>query len=197
MGGIGVTYFNNKESVEKLEQIISSIPCDLVIQKSIKQCSTLSLLNPDSVNTIRCMSLLGKDGAVKMYSSILRMGIEGAKVDNASSGGISTGIMLDGRLKSIAYSNDGVRYYCHPTSNIKFEGIMIPNFNKVRDMVTRLHPKFPYFRLISWDIAIDENEEPILIEANLCDGELDFHQLNNGPIFGNDTEMILSEVFSK
>lgn len=43
---------------------------------------------------------------------------------------------------------------------------------------------------------MDNNDEPMLIEANLCDGELDFHQLNNGPLFGVDTEEILSEVFS-
>ena len=28
-------------------------------------------------------------------------------------------------------------------------------------------------------------------------GELDFHQINNGPIFGEDTEKILKEVFNK
>lgn len=53
----------------------------------------------------------------------------------------------------------------------------------------------PLFRLISWDIAIDENDSPVLIEANLFVGELEFHQLNNGPIFGEETEDILKEVF--
>jgi hypothetical protein len=48
---------------------------------------------------------------------------------------------------------------------------------------------------VSWDIAFDEQENPVLIEANLKDGELDFHQLNNGPLFGDDTEKILDEVF--
>ena len=28
------------------------------------------------------------------------------------------------------------------------------------------------------------------------DGEIDFHQLNNGPLFGDDTKEILDEVFS-
>ena len=46
-------------------------------------------------------------------------------------------------------------------------------------------------------MACDENNEPGLIEANLCDSELDFHQLNNGPVFGEDTELILQEVFGK
>ena len=45
------------------------------------------------------------------------------------------------------------------------------------------------------DFAVDDNEEVVLIEANLCDGELDFHQLNNGPLFGDDQIEIFDEVF--
>lgn len=197
-GGLGVVYFKPSDhSVEELTTIIDGFPCDIVIQQGIKQSKAIAEVNPDSVNTIRTMSMLRKDGTVKIYSSILRMGIKGAKVDNASSGGISTGIKPDGRLKDVAYSNEGVRYDEHPTSHVKFGSIVIPNFSRIEDLVVKLHPRFPHFRLISWDIAVDVNDEPILIEANLCDGELDFHQLNNGPIFGDDTEAVLSEVFGK
>ena len=52
-----------------------------------------------------------------------------------------------------------------------------------------------FSRLISWDFAIDENGEPMLIEMNISYGELDFHQLCNGPIFGDKTEDVLNEVF--
>ena len=168
----------------------------MVVQAGIKQSAILSSINKDSVNTARLLSLLKKDGSVKIYSSILRMGIKGAKVDNASSGGISCGINEDGHLKSIAYSNTGVKYYEHPSTHAKFSDFTIPNFQKMKDIVIETHPKLPHFRLIGWDIACDDLNEPVLIEANLCDSELDFHQLNNGPVFGEDTESILSEVFN-
>ena len=140
--------------------------------------------------TIRILSLLSDNG-VKIYSSVIRMGINGSKVDNASSGGITCGIKKDGHLNSYAYSAAGEKYDIHPTSKIKFDDITIPNFQKAKELVTNLHPTIPMFRLVSWDIAIDEEGEPILIEANLKYGELDFHQLNNGPVFGEDTEKIL------
>lgn len=53
----------------------------------------------------------------------------------------------------------------------------------------------PHFRLVSWDIAVDNENNPVLVECNLKFGQLDFHQLNNGPLFGDDTEIILDEVF--
>lgn len=151
-------------------------------------------MNSSSVNTIRVLSLLSENG-VKIYSSIIRMGVNGSKVDNASSGGITCGINDDGRLKKIAFSSDGKKYDFHPTSKVKFNEIVIPNYHKILEMVQKIAPTIPHFRLVSWDIALDENDEPLLIEANLRYGELDFHQLNNGPVFGEDTEKILKEVF--
>ena len=126
------------------------------------------------------MTFLRKDGSVKICSMILRMGIGDSKVDNASSGGITVGIQESGNLKRKAYSVDGMCYDLHPTTGIEFDKIKIPNISLIKDLVLNQAPNFPHFRLISWDIALDKDNCPILIEANLCDGELDFHQLNNG-----------------
>lgn len=53
----------------------------------------------------------------------------------------------------------------------------------------------PYFRMVSWDIAIDEMGEAHMLEANFAKGSVNFHQLSNGPLFGEDTKAILDEVF--
>lgn len=196
-GGHGVKYIPNGTPIGEIEKIVDSMAGDLVIQEKIIQHPELMRLNASSVNTVRVISLLSSDGMkVKIYSSILRMGINNAVVDNASSGGITCGILPDGKLKNKAFSADGVCYDEHPNSRIHFEEITVPNYNKIRALVKMYHPRFPHFRLISWDFAIDQSGEPVLIEVNLCDGEIDFHQLNNGPLFGKDTSMILQEVFA-
>lgn len=192
-GGHGVSYVE-KYDYDKINQILTKIKGDLIIQKGIKQSKELSKLNSSSVNTIRCLTLL-RNGSVKMYSSVVRMGINGAKVDNASSGGITCGIKENGQLKDVAYSAAGKRYTEHPTSKVKFGDIIIPNYNKIVEFVKNEARILPYYRLVSWDIALDENNQILLIEANLKYGELDFHQLNNGPVFGSDTDEILEEVF--
>lgn len=195
-GGKGVFYFRPKDNnVEDLKRVIEPIKSDIVIQKSIKQSDVLAKLSASSVNTIRVISLLRKDGSVKIYSIILRMGIGNSKVDNASSGGITCGVRDDGRLKSVAYSAKGVRFDEHPTSHVHFDEIIIPSIEDIKELVYKLHPKFPHFRLVSWDVALDVENKPVLIEANLHDGEVDFHQLNNGPLFKDDTMDILNECF--
>lgn len=54
----------------------------------------------------------------------------------------------------------------------------------------------PDIRMVSWDISVTEDGVPVLIEANMGHGELDFHQMCNGPLFGGDTEKIMREVYN-
>lgn len=198
-GGKGVKYLCKNEAnyITEFWDFINNTEEDIVVQKVIVQHPELSTINPSSVNTLRFFSIL-YEKEVKIYSIILRMGIHGAKVDNASSGGITCGVELDGKLKHFgyySYSQSGKRMTVHPTSGIPFDSVVVPSLDKAIEMVKRLHPYLPHFRMVSWDIAIDQDGDPVLIEANLNRGEIDFHQLNNGPLFGEDTEMVLNEVF--
>lgn len=198
-GGKNIFFIKGKGNdniVEEFIVAINLIKKDIVVQESIKQCEALKAINPSSINTIRVLSLLNQQ-EVKIYSTILRMGVGKSRVDNISQGGLACGIDMNGKLKEVAYNYKGEKYYRHPTTNIDFQDIEIPNYDKVHSLVKRAHPYIPNFRLVSWDIAINDDNNPLLLEANLCYGELNLHQLNNGPIFGNDTLKILKEVFER
>ena len=194
-GGHGVYRVSSqKDIVDEAVEAIGKIKQDIVIQRAIQQSETLASINRTSVNTIRVLSLLHNQ-QVMICSMILRLGVGSSYVDNASSGGITVGIKEDGGLKKYAFNKNGTRFQTHPTSGVCFETITIPSIDGIRALVKRLHPLLPYFKNISWDIALDKNDSPVLVEANMKDGELDFHQLNNGPLFGEKTAEILDEVF--
>ena len=55
--------------------------------------------------------------------------------------------------------------------------------------------RLPHFRLIGWDVAIDSNNEPLIIEANLTMSGLDVIETINGPLFGEYTDKVLEEIF--
>ncbi|MBQ8766661.1 MAG: hypothetical protein IJZ16_07640 [Clostridia bacterium] len=193
----GGVRFIDKHSCEnyrqKIKQTIAHMNVDIVIQKPIVQHKDLSKLNESSVNTMRLLSVF-RNGEVKIYSSLLRIGKANSKVDN---GAISVGITPDGKLKEYGYYLTGERVTSHPGSGVVLEGYQLPSFDKAQELVKKAHLCVPHFKMISWDIAIGEDSEPILVEANLSDGEVSFHQLNNGPLFGDDTKEILNEVFGK
>lgn len=195
-GGSGVFCIKGEEVETELPRaLVAAESADVIVQEPICQCAELNRLNKSSVNTIRAISLLRKDGSVKIYSVILRIGRNGSVVDNASSGGITCGVEADGRLKKVAYSVAGEKFFEHPDTHVKFDEIVVPCYDKLAETVCKAHLSVPQFKLISWDFAVDQNNELVLIEGNLSSGELDFHQLNNGPLFGEDQVKILDEVF--
>lgn len=195
-GGHGILFWSptkNRES-ELIEFLKGS--SNIICQEVIKQHPVLKSLNPSSVNTIRMMTLLFND-KIHVLSSVVRMGINGCRTDNASSGGIVCGIRPDGYLKDVAYDTSANVYLKHPQGT-KFEGIQIPNYSLCVEFAIRLAKRFSSItKLISWDVAIDENGQPMLIEFGVSNGQMDFHQLCNGPILGELTEDVLHEVFSK
>ncbi len=196
-GGHGVKYLNCQGlNLEQLEDEIKGFIGDIAIQRGITQHEVLAKINPASVNTIRLITLLEKESA-KVLSVILRMGVGDTKVDNSSSGGMTVGVSMDGKLKKFACSEKRKMLEQHPTSKIVFEGYELPSFDKVKELVLKASCMVPHFRMVAWDVSVLEDGTPVLIEANLYDGQLDSHQIHNGPLFGEDTKKILDEVFGK
>lgn len=196
-GGFAVSYIDGEDRYQKVLKLARVIKHDIIIQRKILQHAALAAVNPSSVNSLRLYSVLNRDGSVKIYSSVLRVGIGDAKIDNFSSGGFAIGIDENGRLRKFGYNKDGDRTEKHPTTGLVFENYEIPSFAQAVALVHKAHPMVPHFRSVSWDIAIAEDGKPILIEANLCRGGAHSHQLCNGPLYGDDTKKILDEVFGK
>ena len=201
--GRGIQFFSS-ETINEIDEFLKNKEYDnYVVQSLLKQHPDLNRIHKDSVNCIRICSILFEEG-VYILSSVLRMGFGNSKVDNATSkdnsayDGMSCGIDEGGRLKKYAYGyNKGNRMIQHPGGGVTFEGYTIPSYDKAIELVKECHPRISNFRLVSWDIAIDEEGEPVLIEANMRKGGINFHQFNNGPLFGEMTERVLDEVLKK
>ena len=194
-GGLGIHFWKTEDGQDKLKKRLLK-STDFIVQKIVHQHPVLNKLHKDSLNSVRIMTLMF-DNKVYALSGIVRMGINGNKVDNVSSGGISCGINENGNLKQYAFEGNGTRMLKHPQGAV-FSDITIPNYNKCVELAKSLALRLVgYSRMVSWDFAIDEEGNPVLIEANLATGGVDFHQWSNGPIFGDLTEKVLKEVFHR
>ncbi|NFS12412.1 hypothetical protein FDE77_14365 [Clostridium botulinum] len=196
-GGKNVTFINLKNTMEmkeKLKNDLSKFKKNFIIQEVLTQHEELKKINPESINTIRTISFFYKDNVI-ILDSILRMGINGSKVDNECSGGINCRINDDGSLGDKAFDKKGEIYNSHPQGFIFSKG-KVPNYSKIKSIIINEHKKLPYFKIISWDFSIDENGNPVMIELNLSWQGLNFHQLNHGPLFGDLTKEVLDDVFS-
>lgn len=194
--GRSIQFWNTKNNVNNISQFLNDKnETDYIIQKIIEQHENLNKVHSGSVNSLRIVSILMQDG-VYILSSNLRMGVDSGRVDNVTAGGISCGINNDGTLKKYATSYyTGEKFEKHPQGLI-FEGYKVPSYENAIKLVIEAHPLIPHFRLVSWDIAIDKDGNPVLIEANMRKGGINLNQFNNGPLFGDLTEKVLDEVFN-
>lgn len=164
-----------------LDSLLEEYKKNFVIQKIIQQHNDTKRFHPDSLNTIRVISLFLND-EVTILSAVLRMGLGGSLVDNFTAGGIAAGIDKLGKLSEHAIDIKWQKYD-RSASGILFKETRLEHYEKVVDCLIQAHKKMPNCRLISWDFAIDHNANPILIEVNLTFQELNFHQYHNGPLF--------------
>ena len=194
-GGHGIMFWNSAvDSEEQFVNILNSSE-NIICQEVIKQHALLSVLNPSSVNTIRLFTFAFQ-GKIYMLSGFIRFGGKGSRVDNAHSGGLACGLENDGRLKAAAFDLSANRYDYRP-DGIPLDQIVVPNYEKCVEIAIKLAKRcVSITRMVSWDFAIDEKGEPILIEMGVSFGGLNFHQICNGPVFGDMTEDVMTEVFN-
>ena len=69
------------------------------------------------------------------------------------------------------------------------DGFQIPCFDKVLEVVKEMHLRLPYFNLIGWDMSVDKDGKPTLIEWNRA---AELSQVAHGPAFGDLTEEIFA-----
>lgn len=193
-GGAGVQFIKDKMDTQKLEELKKSFKNDFTIQEVLKQHECLNRIYPHSVNTIRIMTF-NWHGEIYVLSAILRMGINGCRVDNMVSGGVNCAIRSDGTLCNKLYNAIGTLFEGHPNSG-SMDDKKIENFQAIVDAACISHKQLPYMGIISWDFAINKVGEPVLVEFNLKPQSLDFHQRENGPLFGDMTIKVLDEVFA-
>lgn len=192
-GGRGIIFldFKNKTIIDILKN-----EKDFVIQKVIEQHEYLSNFNKTSLNTVRVLSFLF-EGEVHVLYMVLRVGKDGMRVDNASSGGIQVVIKDDGTFSDYIVNINNKSIEDNDIRN-KFINKKMPFYDKIISEVKRLHPLVSVCKLIGWDVAIDKNGNPVIIEMNLKDiGMTDKSQCINGPLFGDLTDSVLKFISKK
>ncbi len=192
-GGKNIIVFklkDNKTDYNNLsfESLINLYENNFILQEFLEQHEQMSLLNKSSINTIRSTTLMIND-KVEILRDIVRIGGKGSPVDNASQGGIWCVIKPDGTLREKGYYDPG-EFVLETDSNLKLEGFEIPNYQKIKAVIKNLHKQIPYFKIVSWDIAINKKGEAILIEYNVQGQGMD-GQYAYGPLFREFTDEIL------
>lgn len=204
--GKGVQILNIASGIDTytnipIKNIFNALGKNYIIQECVNNSKELSKLYPYSLNTIRLITYLVED-EVHHVPLVLRIGVNGNRVDNIHAGGLCIGVNEDGTLKTeayqLGYGDKAVKYRKHPDTEIQFSNYWIGDTKKVIDAAIRLHSMIPHVGIVSWDLTINDNDEIVLIEANCRNQSVWFPQIvNKCAIFGEDTPYMLRKIYKK
>lgn len=185
--------------IKATDKTRDSIVCELAkyglnytIQEKIEQHPFLAVFNETSVNTIRITTYQDFNGIVKIINSSQRWGGKGKVFDNADSGsdGGFCGINDDGSYKREIHKIRHMETYPMPN----YYPNSVPSYDKVKEAVLYLHHRFPQFALIGWDMTVNKDGHPVIIEYNFRPG-LTTSQHANGPLFSEeDLDEIMNHI---
>lgn len=179
---------------ENVKVVISRAGDNFIAQECLVQEPVVAALNPTSINCCRIttMYMNGKFG----YSSIIKIGKKGSHVDNWHSS-YFTGMAKDGTILPHGFDKKCCRV-TKTDNGIEFGGIKVPCFEKMVELVEKCHKYyFANCGVIGWDIMVDSNNNPRVLEMNIsCPGVVG-EQLASGPFFEVFRDEICKSLLKK
>jgi len=195
--GAGIRLFKPEDVCKLYDEIksdqIFDNGIDFVIQRAVSQSDETRLFNPTSLNCMR-VTTLNLNGEISVCSMALKCGPKDSVVDNIGSGkrGVMVGLSNDGTVADKGFYGNGETAESH--NGVTFAGKRIDSFPKVVDAALALHRYTPKCAIIGWDLAIDSDNTPVLIEGNTVYPGISIEQMCSGPIFGNRTKEVADYI---
>ena len=138
----------------------------LVFQHRILPHPVFDEIAPGAAVTIRINTIRAQDGTMSVRSGHVRFpgagqqlvrSVEAYRCALDSDNGCFGSEFVTARWQRITH---------HPDSGLRFERTPIPAFQRAADLVRDLHAKVPQLSMIGWDLMIDEQAQPRLLEWN-------------------------------
>ena len=176
----------------RIKELFEETGANFIVQEKIRQHSSLASLNPESVNTVRILSLF-LDGSVYIPNMYLRMGVPGTSHVTVGSE-YNAEILPDGHVSQKLCLDEGC-WLDNSREKIIDENLVIPGTDRLCDTVRRIHPRVGQFKWIGWDFTVDEDGDPLLIEFNTDPGD-SAQRVCGRPLFGDMTDRVLEDYFA-
>jgi hypothetical protein len=162
---------------------------DYIIQEVAIQHESINAVYPGSINTIRVMTFLGFDSKVRVMFAKMRIGGAGSRIDNMRTGGRAIFFDDSGNCVSDAHNEIGLEVENrHPQTGFEYRKLSLPYLEAALEKCVESHYRYPYIRLIAWDVFIDREGKPVLLEWNSKSPGIWVNECLIGPLWDNQVQ---------
>ena len=171
---------------KEVDEILSTYPKNYLAQEVIAQCDEFNSMNSHSVAAMRVVTAIVNGEAELMSSMLLTNTTDVIACNRNTAPGVGVvliGIDGEGKLADTGYFENAKPIQTLP-NGFTFGGVQVPSYKEAVTSALEAHESMPMLGIIGWDITIDKNNKPIIIEWNLRGIGMYHSQLTTGPLFG-------------
>ncbi len=143
----------DKENVEQFKKHLLSSRGGYILEEMIIQGEELAKYHPESVNTIRFVSMMDQNHKRVTAFALLRTGAGDSFVDNVGSGGVAA--LIDVNTGIIC--SEGIcgekRYTAHPDTGVVFKDSVIPAWDELLKLADDVHYRYVDQKVMGFDFA--------------------------------------------
>lgn len=139
---------------------------NILLEECIQACDEIAAFHPNSLNTIRVVTVSNKDKCV-VFGALFRMGAHGSVIDNTHAGGVYAPINVEtGTIDIEAIDSQNHHYANHPDTGKLIKGFKIPKWEQIVETCKSATKNIPDIHFAGWDLCITNNDEIEIIEGN-------------------------------
>ena len=157
---------------------------DFVLQREIRMHPWFKEIGNNGYTTLRINTLRANNGEIIYSGAFLRIPMYADEIVNDKS--VKIAVINDfGELSHYGLDENWHRVYRHPQSNIVFDKQIIPHFRLCVEECRSAHKNMPHFRILGWDVAVDEESKVKIMEVNANHPDIKFIESHLGPKLQN------------
>lgn len=188
----GKEWISNDKKKLTLEWLNKTYSHDFIIQECIEPSDFVKQFNPTSYSTCRLFTYRSVvNGEMIFIGGLLRIGKIGNFKDNVSTGGFAIPILKNGELANFATNESRKKFTKVNDIDLGKAVFSIPNFPQILDMVFHAADMTPLNRILSFDVILDKNNLPHIIEFNLKCQTITTIQSSYKTLFGEYTDEVI------
>ena len=171
--GTGERPFRIEEYVDRLT----------MVERRAEQAAFWRDLFPDTVNTIRLLTIWPRDARPFLAAATQKIGTAtSVPADNFARGGLAAAIDIETGRMSAARARRDVRERIarHPETGAPIEGVVLPGWPALTAEILRIASRFPGDCFVGWDVFRDSAGRNVVIEANGGTASVQIMQLERG-----------------
>lgn len=189
---------NEEGKLLSLDILVNEYKKDFILQECINPSNFVKQFNETSFSTLRIFTYRSvKDDSVHFIGGYLRVGAKGSFKDNVWGGGYACPINPNGTLAEFATDSQRKKYDNINGISLTDNTFEIPNFDKVMELVTYVAKKNVPNRLLSFDILLDEDNIPHVIEFNIKNQTVTTIQTSGRTFFGEYTDEVIEYCMNR